>query len=261
MLAPWVEDGFHAPAKAGALTVMVGVYAFAIQIYGDFLGYSSIARGLGLLMGVRLMHNFQMPYLATNPSDFWRRWHISLSNWLRDYLYISLGGSRASTLRTYSNLMITMVLGGLWHGAAWHYIAWGAYHGGLLVVHRAVSTSSFLARIPRWLKIGAFFQLTCVGWILFRVETLADAPQVLKSFFLGWRDVAGASTGQWRVWFLAAVITSPIVLVDLLRERSNEMNVFERWSVPSKIAAATVMFGLIVLSGVVGGAQFIYFQF
>jgi D-alanyl-lipoteichoic acid acyltransferase DltB (MBOAT superfamily) len=260
-LAPWVERGFHGPEQAGALTVMTGVYAFAAQIYGDFLGYSSIARGLGLLMGVRLMHNFQMPYLATNPSDFWRRWHISLSNWLRDYLYISLGGNRGTARRTARNLMITMVLGGLWHGAAWHYIAWGFYHGALLVVHRGVSAWRLLGVIPRWVKVFVFFQLTCVGWILFRVEALSDAPIVLARFFGGWASLGDASAMQWKSWGVALMISLPLIGVDLLRERESEMNVFARWPVPSRVLAAFVMFGLIVLSGVVGGAQFIYFQF
>ena len=112
--------------------VLVGVYAFAFQIYGDFAGYTDIARGVAKWLGFDLMLNFRMPYFATSPSDFWQRWHISLSSWLRDYLYIPLGGNRQGTLLTYRNLMLTMVLGGLWHGAAWTFVAWGFFHGLIL---------------------------------------------------------------------------------------------------------------------------------
>jgi len=260
-LAPYADRAFSAPTTASATELMTGVYAFALQIYGDFLGYSSIARGLGLLIGVRLMHNFEMPYLAVSPSDFWRRWHISLSTWLRDYLYISLGGNRGSNSKTYRNLMLTMLLGGLWHGAAWHYVAWGAYHGALLIGQRLLAGSKILGALPRWVQIVAFFQLTCLGWIFFRVDSLGDVPVVLQGFVSGWAGVFTASAAQWRIWALGALLTLPVLLVDLLRERAKEMNVFERWQFPARLTAALTMFILILLSGVVGGAQFIYFQF
>src|SRR6185295_2592996 len=112
------------------LGLLIGVYLFALQIYADFAGYSSIARGVAKLLGFELMRNFEQPYFATNITDFWRRWHISLSTWLRDYLYIPLGGNRRGPARTYVNLMLTMLLGGLWHGAAWNFVLWGLWHGG-----------------------------------------------------------------------------------------------------------------------------------
>lgn len=136
-VAPRIDEVFllgNDWASGGAC--LVAIYGFAIQIYCDFSGYSDVARGLGKLQGVDIMRNFQIPYVATNPSEFWRRWHISLSTWLRDYLYVPLGGNRGGPLRTYRNLLLTMILGGLWHGAAWTFVLWGVYQGGLLALHR-----------------------------------------------------------------------------------------------------------------------------
>ena len=159
--------------------VIVGSWLFAVQIYGDFSGYTDIARGVAMILGFGLMRNFAQPYFAANPQEFWRRWHISLSTWLRDYLYISLGGNRGGRVATYRNLMLTMVLGGLWHGAAWNFVLWGAYQGGLLAVHRAIvgpragaARRSALAPFWRILKVAAFFQVVCYGWLLFRATSL-----------------------------------------------------------------------------------------
>ncbi len=180
-LAPIADAAFAAPLNIGSLQMLIGIYAFAFQIYGDFSGYSAIARGLARLMGFDFMQNFDRPYLATDPSDFWRRWHISLSTWLRDYLYIPLGGNRRGAARTWINLCLTMLLGGLWHGAAWHFVAWGAYHGGLLVAHRILQPVLAALRLPRAVKIALFFQLTCVGWVLFRVTELGDVVDIARS--------------------------------------------------------------------------------
>jgi alginate O-acetyltransferase complex protein AlgI len=165
--------------------VLIGVYAFAFQIYGDFSGYSSVARGISRWMGFRLMTNFNSPYLAVSPSDFWGRWHISLSSWLRDYLYISLGGNRKGQWKTYRNLMLTMLLGGLWHGAGWTFIAWGAFHGAILCIYR-VCGSSRPAKLPpdrpiwkHWIAVLVMFQLACVGWLLFRAESMSQVSSML----------------------------------------------------------------------------------
>ncbi|RYF30364.1 MAG: MBOAT family protein, partial [Cytophagaceae bacterium] len=127
---------FQNSSQLSGPQALLAIYAFALQIYGDFAGYSNIARGLAKLLGFELMNNFMTPYFSRNPAEFWRRWHISLSTWLRDYLYIPLGGNRGGNLFTYRNLMITMVLGGLWHGASWPFVLWGAYHGLILILHR-----------------------------------------------------------------------------------------------------------------------------
>ncbi len=148
-LAPIVDAVFAPGHAASGLEVLLGVYAFALQIYGDFSGYSDMARGLSQLMGIELNVNFRFPYFVRTPREFWRHWHISLSTWLRDYLFIPLGGSRGTRAATNRNLVVTMVLGGLWHGAAWTFVAWGAYQGFLLIVHRELE-----ARVGRWWPTG-----------------------------------------------------------------------------------------------------------
>lgn len=170
-----VDPVFSDLAGAHPMAVWVGTYRFAIQIYLDFSGYSDIAVGLARLLGFDIVQNFQAPYGSDSPSDFWRRWHISLSSWLRDYLYIPLGGSRHGNGKTMRNLFITMVLGGLWHGAAWNYALWGMYHGALLALGRLAFFERWgeTARCV-WLRRIATFHLVCLGWALFRAESLAD---------------------------------------------------------------------------------------
>jgi D-alanyl-lipoteichoic acid acyltransferase DltB (MBOAT superfamily) len=165
-------------AEAGAVSgpiVLAGSLAFAVQIYADFSGYSDVARGAARLLGFELCVNFDQPYRAATPSEFWRRWHISLSQWLRDYLYVPLGGNRGGGARTYRNLLLTMVLGGLWHGAAWNFVLWGAYHGAILCVYRLFAIDRTLARagpVYRWLvATPVFFALTLYGWLLFRARS------------------------------------------------------------------------------------------
>ncbi len=174
-----VDAAYADPGVTYAPMLLLGTYAFAVQIYCDFSGYSDIAVGLGRLMGVELMQNFRAPYAASGPRDLWRRWHISLSTWLRDYLYIPLGGNRGGRWKVQRNLMLTMLLGGLWHGAAWHFVAWGAFHGGLLVLARIEALARAAGRIPMILRRLVFFHVVCVGWVLFRAATLADARTVL----------------------------------------------------------------------------------
>ncbi|MGI0014035.1 MAG: MBOAT family O-acyltransferase, partial [Nitrososphaera sp.] len=164
--------------------VLIAIYAFSFQIYGDFSGYSSIARGISKWLGFELTINFRTPYLAVSPTDFWRRWHISLSTWLRDYLYIPLGGNRFGSLMTYRNLMITMLLGGMWHGANWTFIMWGFYQGTLLCVFRLLSinddvTQNGLKGHAYWLmRVVIMFQFTCTGWLLFRADSFHTAWQM-----------------------------------------------------------------------------------
>ncbi len=262
-LAPWAERAFHHAGTASPLTVVTGVYAFAFQIYGDFLGYSSIARGVGLLFGVQLMHNFRMPYFAANPSELWRRWHISLSTWLRDYVYIPLGGNRRGERRTYLNLIATMTLGGLWHGAAWHFVIWGVYHGVLLAVHRAAfGARERASAVPRIVRAFFFFQLVCVGWILFRVERLSEVPLLLSKMARGLLDLRRADPLQVKLWLLAVLLALPLLVVDLARERARDMDVvwFE-WSRSAQAALGGALFLLILFAGVVEGGDFVYFQF
>jgi len=177
-LAPLVEATYADPSSTYPLALWLGTYAFAVQIYCDFSGYTDIAIGLARLMGVRLGENFNAPYAATGPRDFWRRWHISLSSWLRDYLYIPLGGNRGTAGATGRNLMATMVLGGLWHGAAWNFVLWGAYHGVLLIAARVTAIARVATTLPTWVRRLVFFQLVCLGWALFRAQSLGECRTI-----------------------------------------------------------------------------------
>lgn len=251
-------------ARPGPYTfgeVAVGVVAFAFQIYGDFSGYSDIARGISKLMGFELIVNFDLPYLATSPQDFWRRWHISLSTWLRDYLYVSLGGNRLGRVRTYVNLALTMLLGGLWHGASWTFVAWGAYHGTLLAVHRAISEwrgdRAGKGTALGWLASVAFmFCLTLYGWLLFRCHTFDQIAQMTRAIFGG---PLGADS--FVRFGTIAFYALPLVLVQFIQRRSGNLDVVGR--APLWVQVPFYLFCLysILLFGVFRGAAFIYFQF
>ena len=175
---------FEDPAAYSTLTLWLGLYGYAIQIYCDFSGYSDIAIGLARIMGFELCINFDRPYLSRNPQEFWRRWHISLSSWLRDYLYISLGGNRLRKIKTYRNIIITMLLGGLWHGAAWHFVIWGFYHGLLLIIARFWWPFATTKRkIGQMLGTFTTFNFICLGWLLFRAQDVPDILLFLKGLF------------------------------------------------------------------------------
>ena len=179
-----VADAVFAAAAPGTLDAWFGTLAYAFQLYFDFSAYSEMAIGAGLMLGFECPRNFDAPYRADSFSDFWRRWHISLSSWLRDYLYVPLGGSRAGTGRTYVNLMIVFLLCGLWHGAGWTFLVWGAWHGLWLVVERAGGRRPFYAALPVRARILLTFLLVTVGWVLFRAGTLTEAGRLLAVMFV-----------------------------------------------------------------------------
>ncbi len=203
-----VDRVFETPHVYSSLEVLCGIYGYALQIYCDFSGYSDVAIGAALMLGFRLPENFDRPYQATNLQEFWRRWHISLSTWLRDYLYISLGGNRGGGWRTYRNLALTMVLGGLWHGASWNFVIWGALHGGALAAHRKYRewmrgrpTLDALTR-TRWFKGGALvatFHFVCLAWVFFRAQTLPEAMAVLEALGPLSHDAGNISATLWLV--------------------------------------------------------------
>ena len=263
-------NGVYAPgATPYAPEILLGTYAFAVQIYCDFSGYTDIARGIGRILGFDFMLNFRLPYLAPNPSEFWHRWHISLSTWLRDYLYISLGGNRHGSFRTYRNLMLTMLLGGLWHGAAWNFIVWGAFHGALLAGHRALSgvfarlvpsTPVSKSPVSKWLWGAAArvftFHLVCFGWLLFRVESLGQAGDLLTRMFGSWQ--AGL-VPEWILPF--TVLTAPLAVMQLWQAKTGDLEVVRRCPIPVRATIyAALVLGIIVF-GEDFGQPFIYFQF
>ena len=262
-LAVIVNDLFGRWETLDGGSALLAIYAFAFQIYGDFSGYTDIARGVSKCLGFELSLNFNLPYFATSPRDFWNRWHISLSQWLRDYVYISLGGSRGGTFRTYRNLMVTMILGGLWHGAAWTFVIWGVYQGLLLVLHRAAEP--WLKRIEPsdpieracWtgLRIVVTFHLVCLGWLIFRAGSVEQVLGMLSAIVH--RPAVPAAA-----YLLPVLVTIiPLCLVQLVQYLADDLDVIARtpWYVRSGFY--TACFYAIVLGGNFGGQQFIYFQF
>ena len=260
-LAPYVEQAFGGSAEAGWIQLVVGVYAFAFQIYGDFSGYTDIARGAAQLLGIDLMINFNQPYLSRNITNFWRTWHISLSTWLRDYLYIPLGGNRRGGLFTYRNLMITMLLGGLWHGAAWTFVVWGALHGVYLAAHRR-----FRSRSPReatdrfiWrdiLPAFATFQLVALSWIFFRADSFTQAFEVLGG-------IASLRPGPVDVdaLIILAIFGTATIAIDLVQRNKLSHTHILSWPAAARgFAYATMAIAVFVFAGD-QPVPFIYFQF
>jgi D-alanyl-lipoteichoic acid acyltransferase DltB (MBOAT superfamily) len=246
-LALLADAVFDSPGTGSGLGVLIGTYAFAFQIYADFSAYSDIAVGSARLLGFRLMENFDRPYFASSPADFWRRWHISLSTWFRDYVYIPLGGARHGKGRWTVAVMVTFLLSGLWHGASWTFVAWGAYHGALVLASRGWE------KIPSVLRVFVTFHLVTLGWICFRAPTFAAAQTLLVRLFTGpWtgRLPAAHSGAQLTLGALGAVA----LLLSDLRPRLPASPVL-RW-------AAYVGAMLLVLNGRPEiELPFIYFQF
>jgi D-alanyl-lipoteichoic acid acyltransferase DltB (MBOAT superfamily) len=242
--------------------IVVGVFAFAFQIYGDFSGYSDIARGLARLMGFELMVNFRLPYFAKSPSDFWLRWHISLSSWLRDYLYIPLGGNRKGPVGTYRNLLLTMLLGGLWHGAAWNFVIWGAFHGGILILYRLLGSSRepkprprLVAGLVSGIQMSTMFFLTLVGWLLFR----ATSADQIGYMFTHASLVPSSETLGFTLELL--FYAAPLVLVQIIQYRSDDLLILTRLPARLRIPLYAFMVAWIALFSVTHAAEFIYFQF
>jgi alginate O-acetyltransferase complex protein AlgI len=242
------------------VSVLLGIYAFAWQIYGDFSGYSSIARGSAQLLGFHFMLNFRQPYLAESLQDFWRRWHISLSTWLRDYLYIPLGGNRRGKLRTYVNLLLTMLLGGLWHGANWTFVVWGAIHGAGLAIERLIAGRGEIpparTSLARWLRRIVVFNVVCLGWIFFREPSLHASFGALSGLLhWSWRPVDAVA-----LEFLG-VFAALLFLVDLRLEASGTEYLFADRSLMYRIGAGVSACAVITVLGATQANAFIYFRF
>ena len=264
-LASLVNQVFDPAAHPTGINVLLGTYAFAFQIYGDFAGYSNVARGTSKLMGIELVENFRFPYFVRTPQEFWRHWHISLSTWLRDYLYIPLGGNRGSAARTNRNLLITMALGGLWHGAAWTFVLWGVYHGLLLIgfraadrirsVHGWLAGSSATARVTSW---AVMFHLTCFGWLIFRARSagqlVAMTERLIGSFSPSSVDFEGLLVP-------VAMHVTPLLIVHGCEALYDDVLVVPRLPAGVRYSVYAATFYLTMLFGNFGGAEFIYFQF
>jgi len=270
-VAPLANVIFEDPYGQPSLSIMIATALFAVQIYCDFSGYTDIARGVSRMFGVEIPLNFNFPYFSTSIIDFWRRWHISLSTWLRDYLYIPLGGSRRSIPRTYVNLMITMVLGGLWHGAAWNFVIWGTYQGVLLCLNRVLQNLVAGTALDRLLqtKAGTVFRWACaaylwmLGWLIFRVTDLDALLYCMKKFVLFDGSLSITSMGLGRgspfISLGAAGIFVIIHAAGFFSKRWSDR--LDAMPLPLRIALYA-MLGMIFFYGWPMEAEpFIYFQF
>ncbi|MGH9548139.1 MAG: MBOAT family O-acyltransferase, partial [Terriglobales bacterium] len=277
-LALVAQAGFSHPETFSSLDLWLITYSFAFQIFFDFAGYTDIARGSAMLFGYKVPINFNLPYLAANPSDFWRRWHISLSTWLRDYLFIPLGGSRGSKIFNLRNLFITMVLGGLWHGAAMHFLVWGAYQGLLLIAHKEytdaleklkVPASVLKSKLYHAVSVAVTFQLVCVGWVFFRADTLQIAGQMLAKMAQAPIDLMHFSVSQLAVLqirdplvFPALVLIIPaLMLSHLVVNWLNDKRFYQSppWAV--QVCVMVTLMCVLTIFSPDSSPKFIYFQF
>jgi len=267
-IAPISDALFAAPEQYGTIASWIGVIAYSIQIYCDFSGYSDMAIGVAALLGFKLMENFNMPYGSTSITEFWRKWHISLSSWLRDYLFIPLGGSRVSKkIFYYKNLMLTMLLGGLWHGASWNFVVWGGLHGLALIVHKLYKTKysdnyTFSKPVKRlyttlsWLLTMVFIMVT---WVFFRAQTFGTAAQVLKNMFTVKGDVNYSIPLGVIILFAITFIGHVLGEKYFYKVEGDQKHIFKR---PYFQGA---LFGIIIFAVLLFGSDdnqaFIYFQF
>jgi alginate O-acetyltransferase complex protein AlgI len=264
LAAQIVDPVFGDPFARSAPDALFAIVGYAIVIYADFSGYTDIAIGIAKLLGFQFPRNFDRPYAARSIQDFWRRWHMTLSRWLRDYLYIPLGGNRKGARRTLINVGVTMILGGLWHGAAWTFVFWGAFHGGLLALHqwrrqRAPQTDEPQEerRLDAWRRYAGTFALVCVGWVFFRADSLDTAFALLRRLFSGWSTPTE---------FVNPVVVLAIVGTLSLQFWPRGMGLWLQSGLSRlKPAPLGVVFALallvIVILGPPGVAPFIYFQF
>ncbi len=247
-----VDMVYSDPSIKGPI-ILLATIAFGFQIYCDFSGYSDIARGVASLLGFQLMLNFNLPYFAVVPGNFWRRWHISLSSWFRDYIYIPLGGNRCSTFKNNWNLLLTMLLAGIWHGAGWNFILWGVWHGVMLGIFRKYSPKNPAQIAMGWaLTMGIVFY----GWLLFRAQSL---EQIYSYSLNAWLPV-------FPIWFssyalLLAVFLIPLIAVELWQKMTNDLTPSLRLPLLWRSALHGLLLFAILLFGEAKGTPFIYFQF
>jgi alginate O-acetyltransferase complex protein AlgI len=257
-----VDQVFGAPGQHSSLEILIGIYAYAVQIYADFSGYTDIAIGLALLLGFKFPQNFDSPYAAVSLQDFWRRWHMTLSRWLRDYLYIPLGGNRKGTIMTYRNLMLTMLIGGLWHGAGWTFIVWGGIHGvGLCYEHWRNERPGYVApadsRRRRIISRVVTFNIVCLAWIFFRADSFATAWDVLTGLFTGWGQGSPLVTG-------GVLLAIAVGIGSQYLPARFPIRVMDRFGRLPVLGQAVVLAFALMLTNTMGPegvAPFIYFRF
>lgn len=269
-IAPYVNDYFSKAQTLSGVEAWIASYLFAFQIYFDFSAYSEMAVGIGFLLGLRLDLNFKTPYLSSNPAEFWRRWHITLSQWIRDYIFIPLGGSRVKNWRIYVNLIAAMTISGLWHGAAWTFIIWGLYHGILSAVHRMYGKGLAKLgwkglqknRLYKIMTIAVFFHLTVVGWVLFRANNWSDAVYLLKKMTL----IHGVTVTTEQLLLVALIIGLYLlhIVESVIVKNFKKLSLIWEVRIPAIIrgavyAAIAIVLLMLLMRG--EASTFIYFAF
>lgn len=265
-LGPVVDMRFDNVDAFNSFHHLISVIFFAFQIYGDFAGYSLIAIGLGRIMGFDFGINFNRPYFSTNFSEFWNRWHISLSSWLRDYLYIPLGGNREGKMKSYRNLMVTMLLGGLWHGASWNFVFWGFLHGLYLIIQRLIAETPISTvlplrvpvRISYLFKVACVFSLTCFAWIFFRSSSWDDSWTIVSIIAQG--DFSITTGGANIATAKGFAIIGFVLFVDAMT-KNRPLYELNQLSIPCRVFAMSTLVWLMAFLGTFAGGNFIYFQF
>lgn len=255
------DAGFADTANLDALNAWLTSLSYTFQIYFDFSGYCDMAIGAALMLNIYLPINFNSPYKARNIQEFWRRWHITLSNWLRDYVYIPFGGNRGSSNNTYRNLLLTFVLGGLWHGAAWTFVIWGAMHGAALAAHRLFQQSSL--QIPRWLAIMMTFIFVNFAWVMFRADSLNDAFVVYQAMF-GFTDITSPATlgepSTYQLMGFAAILLSCLLLPNSMALANGSIKK------PGPVLSSALLCGVMFFIALIANntstpSPFLYFNF
>ena len=254
----YVDAIFNNVDKHNGGSYLVASLLFPFQIYGDFAGYSLIAIGVARVMGFRLMENFRRPYFATSVGEFWHRWHISLSTWFKDYVYIPLGGNRVGRLRNYFNLLVTFVISGIWHGANWTFFLWGTLHGFLLCIEKALGIGKQkFTGINKFFHWAITFVLVCLAWILFRANSLSDAMMVIKGIFTN----LGVPKPEYANFIAIGMAMTILLIKEFADEYQWPVRVADSKSWIVRHVYLVMMIAYIILFGVLGGDQFIYFQF
>lgn len=254
----YVDAIFNNVDKHNGGSYLVASLLFPFQIYGDFAGYSLIAIGVARVMGFRLMENFRRPYFATSVGEFWHRWHISLSTWFKDYVYIPLGGNRVGRLRNYFNLLVTFVISGIWHGANWTFFLWGTLHGILLCIEKALGIGKQkFTGINKFFHWAVTFVLVCLAWILFRANNLSDAMMVIKGIFTN----PGVPKPEYANFIAIGMAMTILLIKEFADEYQWPVRVADSKSWIVRHVYLVMMIAYIILFGVLGGDQFIYFQF
>lgn len=254
-ISPIIEPFFSQPQNYDTFSALISIYGFAIQIYCDFSGYCDIARGVALLLGYDIPVNFNAPYFSTSLREFWQRWHITLSEWLRDYLYIALGGNRAGKTRTYVNLLTTMILGGLWHGANYTFLIWGAIHGAYLIAERSLTKLKFEKEnvMIRIIKAILVFHLVCFAWLFFRIEHLQDIQDIYTNLMLQ----SGIRLLDIPKLYRLLAIGFLLHTYEYFQSQIRIKFVYRRLLLPG----LAILCGILVLTLASNSMQFIYFQF